>query len=279
MLILPQANFMSGGFDVRKFTLLGSANTSLTTTEAQAVALSRGAGTFGEGASLYTVSSGGASDDLVFRYALSTAYLASTHGTGAGVSVASGETVPLAFTISEDGTKFYIAGNPAGNTTIYQYGTGTAHRTELGSYDSTSLDVNGTLGSTCSGLFINAAGTVMYASNNGAIYQFTLSTPLDISTGSYASKSLNVSGQIGNCQDFTFTSDGKNLIALDGNDDTLYQYNLATAWDVSTAAYAGKSLNVTSTENTATGCCISDDDNSLYIIGQQHNDVFQFTLQ
>ncbi len=80
-------------------------------------------------------------------------------------------------------------------------------------------------------------GTQMYVlSTLRTVYQYTLSTPYLVHTASYDSKSVSLTGTVGNPQDFYISSDGTKLFAMDA-DREIYQYTLGTAWDISTATY------------------------------------------
>jgi hypothetical protein len=62
----------------------------------------------------------------------------------------------------------------------------------------------------------------------------------DISNSAYTSKSLDISPQGTNLIAMAFSSDGTKCYVVVEN-DKVYQYNLTTAWDISTASYASKS--------------------------------------
>ena len=75
-------------------------------------------------------------------------------------------------------------------------------------------------------------GTKLYvAASSGAIYQYTLSTPWDISSASYDSISAT---PITDCKGLYFKPDGTMLFAIENS--ALKSFNLSTAWNVSTAS-------------------------------------------
>ena len=71
-------------------------------------------------------------------------------------------------------------------------------------------------------------GTKAYVMDNASdrILQYTLSTAWDISTGSYASKSLSVTAQDSNPVAMAFSSDGTKAYVVGTTNDTIYQYTL-----------------------------------------------------
>ena len=194
------------------------------------------------------------------------------------LSVASQSTNPHGLTFSSDGTKAYVLEN--GSDTIYQYTLSTAWDVSTGSYASKSLSVN-SQSTNPSGLAFSSDGTKAYVLESGVsdtIYQYTLSTAWDVSTGSYASKSLSVNSQEGNPNAIAFSSDGTKAYAVGSTNDTIYQYTLSTAWDVSTGSYASKSLSVASQEATPLGLAFSSDGSKAYIVGSTNDTIYQYTL-
>jgi hypothetical protein len=88
----------------------------------------------------------------------------------------------------------------------------------------------------------------------------------DISTGSYASKSLSVNAQEPAARDIAFSADGTKVYVVGSSTDTIYQYTLSTAWDVSTGSYATKSLSVAAQSTTPSGLAFSSDGTKAYFL-------------
>ena len=59
--------------------------------------------------------------------------------------------------------------------------------------------------------------------------------------------------------------------------NTIYQYTLTTAFDVSTASYSDKSFSVVTEENKARGFCFGDNDQQLYVCGWRGDDINQYS--
>lgn len=147
---------------------------------------------------------------------------------------------------SSDGTKFFML--TPGSDSVAQFNMSTA-------YDATTLSHSSNFSVTAQdtsplGLAFSSDGTKMYicGSQNDSVYQYTLSTAWDLSTASYASKSFSVSGQttVGGWIDFS--ADGTDMYFIESNSPssegvTMFQYALSTAWDVSTASYASKTIS------------------------------------
>ena len=122
-------------------------------------------------------------------------------------------------------------------------------------------------------------GTSAYFLDLGSIiYQFTLSTPWDLATATYSSKSYSLAAQMWNGFDFAFTPDGLGfLIAGYIGAGFVYRYTLATAWDISTASYTGQSFNV-SQESFVAGLAFRPDGTRMFVIGGNTNKIYQYNL-
>jgi sugar lactone lactonase YvrE len=216
--------------------------------------------------------------DIVYQYTLATAgdvYTASY--AGKSVSVGSQETLPYGLSFSSDGTAMFVVGRAADS--VFQYTLSTAWDVSTASYASKSFSVVGQEINT-SGLFFRPDGLAMYivGSSSDTVFQYTLSTAWDVSTASYASKSFLVSGQDTSPLGLFFKSDGLAMYVVGSTNDTIYQYTLSTAWDVSTASYASILLSVSAQDSAPTGLFIDSAGTSLYVAGNNNNRVSQFTL-
>ena len=230
-----------------------------------------------DGTKLYVV---GSSSNTVHQYSLSTAYDISTASyDSVSVSVGtqtSNDTRGLAF--KTDGTKMYVASEAT--KYVYQYSLSTAWDVSTASYDSVSFYVNSQDIYPQDVLF-KTDGTKMYmvGYSTDAVYQYDLTTAWDISTASYANKSLSTSAQdpTGAPMSADFSSDGTSVFVLGLNTDTVFQYNLSTAWDISTAAYSSTSFSVTSQDATPLGVQFGNDGQKMYIAGNTSNTIYQYS--
>lgn len=101
------------------------------------------------------------------------------------------------------------------------------------------------------GVSFKTDGTKMYivGISSDRVFQYSLTTPWDLSTASYDSVSFSVNAQDSNPQDVTFRTDGTRMYVV-GQADAIHQYALSSPWDVSTASFT-KSLAVTDPRSVA----------------------------
>jgi 6-phosphogluconolactonase (cycloisomerase 2 family) len=184
---------------------------------------------------------------IIYQYLLSTAYdLSSGSYESKTFDVSSQQSDPRNLFFKSDGTKLYVIGTTS--QAIYQYSLSTAWDISTASYDSKTFSASSQSTGT-SGLFIKPDGTKLYivAYGNDAVYQYSLSTAWDISTASYDSVSLSVSSQDSTPRDITFNDDGTVLYMCGTGNNALYQYNLTTAYDLSSASYSSNTLSLSTT--------------------------------
>ena len=75
-----------------------------------------------------------------------------------------------------------------------------------------------------------------------------------------------------------FNPDGTKMYILQDSPGVIYQYNLSTAFNVSTATYDNVSFSVASQEAIAMGVVFSTDGTKMYMVGNSTDSVYQYTL-
>jgi len=148
-----------------------------------------------------------------------------------------------AYCMNSAGTKWYVSSA----TVIYQYSTGSNIDISSSSYDSKSFTPSET--TSIWYMQLNTDGTKLYIGDDQygtpTLYQYTLSTAFDISTATYDSVSFSFGTEVnffGGNQPISFSPDGTKIIAYGypvvGNRNRFYQYDLSTAYDLSTISYS-----------------------------------------
>ena len=104
------------------------------------------------------------------------------------------------------------------------------------------------------------------------------STAWDLSTASYDSKYKSVSSEETSPRSVAFKPDGSKMYIVGTSSDTVYQYSLSTAWDVSTASYDSKYKSVSSEEISPRSVAFKSDGSKMYIVGTSSDTVYQYSL-
>ena len=92
-------------------------------------------------------------------------------------------------------------------------------------------------------------GLNMYVTDttNDQISQYSLSEAWNSSNTTYV-RSFSVSSEDNDPRGLFFRDDGLKFYFTGGQNDFVYEYDLSTAWDISTATF-NQSLNVSATDN------------------------------
>ena len=129
------------------------------------------------------------------------------------------------------------------------------------------------------GLTFKPDGTKAYITTSSfALYSYALSTAWDITTASNDA-TLLTSGESLYCYDVAFKPDGTKMYIIDGlNIDSVYQYSLSTAWDITTASYDSVSLDVSSKDTLPYSLAFNSAGTKLYVTGLNTSKVYEYSL-
>lgn len=224
------------------------------------------------GTEMFVVGSG---NDRIYKYTLGTAWDVSTASFSSQSPVITQDATPIDLYISSDGLTVMILGNT--NDTVYQYSLSVAWDVTTLTYASKSFSVT-TQESTPSGMWFRPDGSTMYivGTTNDTVYQYALSTAFDIATASYSNISFSVAAQEGGPSQVVLSNDGTKMWVSGSTADKLNEYNLGTAWNVSTATFVNY-IYLAFQETNATGLFIdSTAANRVYIVGTTNDTVYQY---
>lgn len=178
------------------------------------------------------------------------------------------------FCFSPDGTKLFSLKG----TSAVQFNLSVAWDISTLSVAAKSMSFSAQTTS-ASAIAVSSDGTKIYicGASSDIIYQYTLSTAFDLSTGTYASKSKDVSAQADGSSGLVFMDSGSKMLVCGQTNDRVYQYALSTAWDISTASYSSLSLNVSSQTAAPIGIAINQNAKRLLVGGYSTDSVLQYS--
>lgn len=225
----------------------------------------------------------GGTNDRVYQYTLSTAWDVTTATYANKSLLIALDATPQGVFFKSDGTKLYVTGATGDVVLSYTLSTAWDVSTGTADYATKSFSVAGMISASAFGsIFIGDNGTKMYALNGvtagtDAIFQYTLSTAWDITTASDASKSFTITQDTFPNEIF-FKNDGTKLYVIGATSDTIYQYTLSTAWDISTASYDSVSFSIAGQETEPRGLFFDGGGTRMYVTGSTGDDVNQYSL-
>jgi sugar lactone lactonase YvrE len=224
-----------------------------------------------DGTKLYVVSAGATA---VYEYNLSTAWDVSSGTYSQAFDVGNQEGNPNTIFFKDDGTKMYILGRNGDD--VNEYNLSTAWDISTASYSQVfsvaSQETNPF------GMFFKPDGLKLYIIGliNNTVYEYTLTTAWDVSSASYSSNSFSVNSQDTNPREINFNDNGTKMYMIGIANDNVYEYDLSTAWDVSTASYNSVSFSIGSQELNATAFRFKSGGFKMYVVGAL-NTVYQYS--
>jgi len=189
-------------------------------------------------------------------------------------SVATQETSPTDVFFKPDGLKMYVIGS--GGDNIYEYDLSTAWDVSTASYLQT-LNI-GVYETGPRGIVFKPDGLQVYfiGSAGDDINEWALTTAWDISTAS-ALRSFSVKTQDDAPMGLFLKPDGLKLYVVGQRNDKVYEYDLSTAWDISSASYL-QTFDPSVSEGNPAGIFLKPDGLKMYISGRQYDNIYEFDL-
>ncbi len=133
------------------------------------------------------------------------------------------------------------------------------------------------------GLAFNSDGTKMFVTGNTGddVNEYSCSTGFDVSTCSFTVKADNpfdVSNEDATPQGLAFNSDGTKMFVTGDTNNKIFEYDLTTAFDVSTAGFSGNSFDVSGEDTIPKDVAFSSDGTKMFVVGDSGDDVNEYTL-
>ena len=194
------------------------------------------------------------------------------------------ERTPGGLAFGDSGNKFYTVG--AQGDIVAQYALSTAYDVSTKGSVESFIRVNSEETSPQDVEF-NDDGTRMYilGQTGDDVTEYSLSTAWDVSTASFTdvfdarTAIENLLGATNGdlLTGMTFNDDGSKLYIADRRSDDVFEFDLSTNYDVSTAGAVVNNMPITG-ENNVRDIHFNDDGTELYIIGNSGDDVNTFPL-
>ena len=278
ILVLPASNVIAATFTfIDSFDASTSALGTTNGTD-----LPRGVTFNTDGTKMY-LSARTSGNGKFIQYSLSTAFDVSSASvlvssiTGvAAINNDDRDDFPHAIRLSNDGTKLFMSGNSGDDITQYTLTT---------AWDITTRTINGRARvngkeTHPTGLDFNSDGTKMFVTgvDSDKVHEYSLSTAYDTDNDADITfvRSHDISSQIDDARGLALNSDGTKMFIGDADSDKVYEYDLGTAYSISSVSLA-TSYDVSSQDGAIRGLAISNDDCKLFVTGDDGNDINEYT--
>ncbi len=133
-------------------------------------------------------------------------------------------------------------------------------------------------------MLFNPNGTRMFimGRSSDAIHQYTLTEAYDVSTAIYDNILFSVRTNTNefNPTGMAFNSDGTKMFVIGTSRDQIFQYTLASPYDISVVTYDGinEAFSVSSQEANPTDIVFNRYGTKLFVLGESGDDISQYTL-
>jgi len=202
-------------------------------------------------------------------------HVASAVYNGVFFSVLSADTSVQDVKFKPDGTKMYVTANTGDDILDYDLTI---------PWDITSatlfFELNiGTETITPQAIVWRSDGTQFWLASSGdsTIYQYDVSTPWELSSAAY-NDVFKVLGEDTSIQGIAMSPDGKKMYTAGNTNDTIFEYDLPTPWDVFGAVYNSVSFDVSSEDVTPTNVQFKNDGTIMYVTGIDTDSVYEYQL-
>jgi hypothetical protein len=223
--------------------------------------------------------------ELVYQIELSEAWNLATATTTTSYNISAQETavVDLAFRVPE-GNVMYVLGDTGNDITWYDLST--PWDVTTATFTTNSNTVSGAIQTTSpSGMYFKPDGTKLWVCSTSIIWQFTMSTPWDLTAASLTYDSISLTpGVDTSLQSLSFSPDGKYMYLVGITNDYIYEFFLPTAWNISGAVFTENRKRIRdvkavySSEGSVTGIYVAYPNNRMYLVGTQTDDIIEYLI-
>jgi len=193
-----------------------------------------------------------------------------------------GNTTPFALSIEGNTTKITILATDSDGDPVTYSATGDSNLVRIGSISQDGNEFTITPFSEDSATAESAI--VTFKATDGVNISSSINTfnlnfgwTVDLTQVTYDNVFLSVTSQETTAQGLIFSADGTKLFICGNDNDRISQYNLSTAWDLSTASYT-RNQSVSSQDTVPEGLTFNNDGTKIYMVGRQTNNVYQYSL-
>jgi DNA-binding beta-propeller fold protein YncE len=179
-----------------------------------------------------------------------------------GFDISAKETAPTSIAFSDDGTKMYVYGSIS--DAVHQYTLSTAWDVSSAVFLQSFAIADGSP----NGLAFSSDGLKLYSIGTSSVREHTLSTAWNISTATFVRvQSFAFTTGEALSTGIYFDSTGTRVYTTGSGSDNVYQYSLATAWNISTVSYV-RAKSVSAQDTSPQDVFFKPDGKTMYVLGQ-----------
>lgn len=217
-------------------------------------------------------------NDLVHSFSFSTPWDLSTLSDDASTVSIGGQAIgSQGVHFNNDGSKMYVVDSTT--STIYEYDLSVNYDHTTRTYNSVNLLVSGQMASPLDMFFRASDGERLYVPDPNGVYQYDLTTGFDLSTASYSGNSFSLPSGHNQARAISFKPDGTRMFTVGTTNDNIYQYDLSTPWDLSTAAFtSGDEFDVSGQDGFHHALFFKPDGTRYFTSGLNTEEFYEYDI-
>ena len=195
----------------------------------------------------------------------------------ASVSIRSEDNWCSGISFNNDGSKIYLTGE--NSSAINEYNLTIPYDLDTISPVQTVASVLSEDDAPTRAVF-NNDGTKVFVSglSNSEIHEYNVLTPYDVSTISPVQVTVSVISEDLFPTSIVFNNDGSKLFMLGMENNTVYEYNLPTPFDLTSISPVQASASLLSEDNNVVGLEFSVDGSKMFMLGISSNAINEYNL-
>jgi len=220
------------------------------------------------------------STDRVQKWDLSTAWDITSASNWDFFGISSQDDDPRGLFFKPDGLAMYLAGNQYNK--IYKYDLSTAWDISTLSHNSSDVFDVSSQETFPESVFFKPDGTKMYiiGDSDDRVFEYDLSTAWDVTSASYLQffrVDLSSGGSEYFPTDVVFKPDGLKMYVCGAFNDKVFEYDLSTAWDITSASLTD-SISIVGQENNPQGIYFREDGAKMYLTGSSSDNINEYDM-
>jgi len=200
--------------------------------------------------------------------------------TGNSFNVAGESANPQSMIFSNDGKRVFILDFTSNN--IFQYNLTLPFSMASGNVVFSGFQQNVTAQDAQSTtISFNSDGTQLFMAGQSmnAVFEYTLSVPYDLSsTFTNTGDFFNFNAEEGLASSVEWKPDGTKFFLVGRQNNTVFEYDVSTPYDVLTASFSGNSFSVAAQAPAPESLRFSPDGKRFFISGTINDEIFQYNL-
>ena len=130
------------------------------------------------------------------------------------------------------------------------------------------------------GMAFSPNGTKMFVvgPTTDSVYEYTLSTPFNVTSASYTGDSFLIGDQVASSTGLAFSPDGTKMFVLDFGGGVVAAYNLTIAFNVTSASFTGNLFSVADHDPSPLGMAFSPDGTKMFVTGTSSDNATAYNL-